>query len=207
LEIGLNQNNSIALWKEYFNDVSIYGIDINPKEDVANAKVFKVDQSKQEELDDFAKTVDTKFEIIIDDGSHVPDHQLKTINTFWPLLKPGGIYIIEDIETSYWGKSSCYDYKFNANRKKSNLLYQFISAIDWINKEFKKKMERQKNLVLSDQVLHETEIVSFGYNSVILIKKDPEFIEYYERPYRYRYRLNEDHFASNIFKKEKNKKI
>jgi SAM-dependent methyltransferase len=201
LEIGLNQNNSITLWKEYFKDVSIYGIDISPKENVINAKIFKVDQSKQQELDNFVKTVNKQFDVIIDDGSHVPDHQLKTINTFWQLLKPGGVYIIEDVETSYWGNSSCYDYKFNANRKRSNLLYQFASCIQWVNKEFVKKIRRQNNLVVSEQVFHETEIISFAYNSIILIKKDPDFAEYYDRLYRYEYRINEDNFLRKLFKR------
>ena len=40
--------------------------------------------------------------IIVDDGSHVPWHQLLTFEImFETWLKPGGLYIIEDVETSY----------------------------------------------------------------------------------------------------------
>ncbi len=44
-----------------------------------------------------------QFDIIVDDGSHVPWHQLLTFEImFETWLKPGGLYIIEDVETSYW---------------------------------------------------------------------------------------------------------
>ena len=44
-----------------------------------------------------------KFDVIIDDGSHIPWHQIFTLETiFDTFLKDGGVYIIEDIETSYW---------------------------------------------------------------------------------------------------------
>ena len=46
---------------------------------------------------------DAPFDIIIDDGSHVPWHQIFTLESiFHTWLKPGGLYIIEDLETSYW---------------------------------------------------------------------------------------------------------
>ena len=202
LEIGLNHNNSIDLWKEYFKDVIIYGIDIKPKEHLSDAKLFKVDQSNKSELDNFAKTVDRKFEIIVDDGSHVPTHQLDTINAFWPILKPAGVYIIEDIETSFWGKSECYGYRFNANEKKGNLFYQFTSCIQRINKEFSGKVKKSKQIVLSENILNETEIISFAYNSIILVKKDPDFNQYYDRPYRYSGRINEHQSLKKIFKKK-----
>ena len=67
--------------------------------------LHKIDQSNSLELDKFVATVGIKFDVILDDGSHVPEHQILTINKLWDLVKPGGVYIIEDIETSYWKKS------------------------------------------------------------------------------------------------------
>ncbi|MGC3976971.1 MAG: hypothetical protein QM751_01255 [Paludibacteraceae bacterium] len=40
-------------------------------------------------------------DIIIDDGSHYCEHIIKTFNVLFPYLKNGGIYVIEDTQTSY----------------------------------------------------------------------------------------------------------
>lgn len=46
--------------------------------------------------------VGAAFDVVIDDGSHLPAHQLATLQNLWPLVKPGGIYCIEDLHESYW---------------------------------------------------------------------------------------------------------
>jgi hypothetical protein len=43
-----------------------------------------------------------RFDIIIDDGSHVNGHVIDTFKFLFPRLKDGGIYVIEDTQTSYW---------------------------------------------------------------------------------------------------------
>lgn len=45
-----------------------------------------------------------QFDIIIDDGSHLPATQIATLANFWPLVKPGGIYCLEDLHESWWPK-------------------------------------------------------------------------------------------------------
>jgi hypothetical protein len=42
------------------------------------------------------------MDIVLDDGSHVATHQRTSFQTLWPLLSAGGLYIIEDMHTSYW---------------------------------------------------------------------------------------------------------
>jgi hypothetical protein len=68
------------------------------------------------------------FSIIIDDGSHVPSHQWKTFTYLWKSLAPGGLYIIEDVETSYW-KNSSHIYGYSL-RKEYNIVSQFKRMID-----------------------------------------------------------------------------
>ena len=114
LEIGIDQAESIKLWCEYFSEIDIYGLDCAEKNfNHPRVKLYRVDQSQEDQLQSFAKNINTNFDIIIDDGSHVPDHQILTFKHFWSLLKPGGIYIIEDIETSYWGNSSILGYRLS----------------------------------------------------------------------------------------------
>ena len=43
-----------------------------------------------------------EIDVIIDDGSHINEHVIETFNLLFPKLKDGGIYVIEDTQTSYW---------------------------------------------------------------------------------------------------------
>ena len=182
LEIGIQKTESLKFWKAYFKNLNLYGIDINETEfNDPDVKIFKVDQSKAFELEGFVKEVETKFDIILDDGSHVPDHQLLTLNKLWELLKPGGVYIVEDIETSYWGRSSIYGYKFNA--KRTSAVKKITNAVDILNTEINNKKSSDKYL---KNIASEIEMITFAYNCVVLVKKDPEnFSEFYNRDYRF----------------------
>jgi hypothetical protein len=211
LEIGLDKNESLKLWKNYFPNAKIFGIDRDPiefKDEIV--RFFKVDQSNTDELESFKKNVEVSFDLIIDDGSHSPDHQIKTLNSFWSILNPRGVYIIEDIETSYWGKSDIYGYQFNANKTSNNIIDQLKGCIDIINKEFLGSKSTIKNSSIEQSVSNDIEMICFGYNSVILIKKDAQlFGEFYNRQgYQYAYKKNREtslkkliRFARSIFKK------
>jgi hypothetical protein len=41
---------------------------------------------------------DATFDYIVDDGSHQPDHQVRSFELLWDRVKPGGKYFIEDID-------------------------------------------------------------------------------------------------------------
>ena len=61
--------------------------------------------------DDFLKLLASKFEktidILLDDGSHITDHQIKTYNILYPCVNKTGLFIIEDLSNSYeeWGNN------------------------------------------------------------------------------------------------------
>lgn len=187
LEIGIDEHESLKLWKDYFNRPHIHGIDIDQKYfDDPDVTLHKLDQSNANELRKFVDTIGLTFDIILDDGSHVPAHQVLTINYLWSLLKPGGIYIIEDIETSYWKKSSIYGYRFNA--LKDGVMQSFRALVDVINSEFSGK-DLQDTSALNFS--REVEMVVFGQNCIILLKKDyHNFGRYYDRNYRLKKEIN-----------------
>lgn len=187
LEIGIDETESIKLWNEYFTDVEIHGIDIEQKKfDSSKVKLFCIDQSNEYQLEDFSRRRSLFYNLIIDDGSHVPSHQILTLKKLWPTLKPSGIYIIEDIETSYWGKSSIYGYNFNS--RKENCVETLLSAVNNINSEF--CLKPKKNIFLDD-LADEIEMISFGQNCIILIKKDYQiFSKFYQRNYRFKKNIN-----------------
>lgn len=60
-----------------------------------------IDQSNKEDLHAFASQIGP-FDIILDDGGHTMDQQINSLNALFPYLKAGGLYIIEDLHTSYW---------------------------------------------------------------------------------------------------------
>ena len=59
------------------------------------------DQGDEQFLDSMARELGP-FDIIIDDGSHMSHHVLASFNALFPHVRPGGIYVIEDLGTSYW---------------------------------------------------------------------------------------------------------
>lgn len=187
LEIGIDRTESLKLWNGYFDSVNLHGIDIDEKEfSEAKVTLHKIDQSNASELENFVATVGIKFDVILDDGSHVPEHQILTINKLWELVKPGGIYIIEDIETSYWKKSNIYGYRFNA--RKRGIMSEFSKLIDAINSEYS-KYKNPNSLTMN--VSQEVEMITFAQNCIILVKKDYQnFSQFYDRHYRLEGKIN-----------------
>lgn len=109
LEIGIGGYNtpgrggeSLKVWRDFFRWADITGIDIEDKSflDGGRIKTLVADQSKPESLT-AVNDARGPFSIVIDDGSHVQDHILTSFFTLFPLLAPGGIYVIEDMETAY----------------------------------------------------------------------------------------------------------
>ena len=137
-EIGINSGNSLKMWLELFPNAHIYGMDINLNYEGDRHNVFKGDQSKIEDLNMIKShiTSDNLF-FINDDGSHLPEHQLLTFNELFPLLCEGGIYIIEDIETSYWTRNEVYGYPTSYGYKHPNSIIEiFKEVVDTVNSEF-----------------------------------------------------------------------
>jgi demethylmacrocin O-methyltransferase len=103
LEIGVASGASMRTWRAYFPASMIYGIDILDKRfhDSHRIKTFKGSQADPEFLVNVIKEIGTP-DIIIDDGSHINEHVLVSFKTLFPLLASTGIYVIEDLQTSYW---------------------------------------------------------------------------------------------------------
>ena len=191
LEIGLDRTNSLTLWREYFPKAHIYGIDIDTTFfGDKQVTIFKGDQSDVKFLKQVVNNINKKIEFIIDDGSHVPEHQIISFNyLFKNLLQDDGIYIIEDIETSYWKKGKLYGYDVGYEINNISLPEIFKSVIDKINIEFIPTNKKNKyNTVkhLDDDVLNMIESVYFGTNCIIILKKNMDYSKRYDkRTYRF----------------------
>ncbi len=131
LEIGVFFGASIKMWKDYFPNAIIHGIDtfegiqgngdkfndagrftyeISDNEELKNRiKLFCFNQSNEHDLISFCNLNEEKYDIIIDDGSHLMRDQQITLKYLFPLVKQGGYYIIEDLHSSIDNKF--YDVK------------------------------------------------------------------------------------------------
>lgn len=102
LEIGVSHGGSLQLWKEYFGPgARITGFDIDPRcRDFVEPQieVYTVDQSDSRELARLSQILGP-FDIVIDDGSHVLEHQEGSFTTLWPNTE--GVYLIEDCHQGY----------------------------------------------------------------------------------------------------------
>ena len=171
VEIGLGTTASLPMWKDIFKHAHIYGVDIEDTYFVNDrCTIYKADQSKIDDLNRLKHLLSDKNVFFInDDGSHIPEHQLLTFNTLFPILLEGGIYIIEDIETSYWTTGACYNYETRYGYKNPKSIIEiFKDVTDIINREF-----IADNTVLSNQILHYDyiESVTFARNCIIIKKK------------------------------------
>jgi hypothetical protein len=109
LEIGIGGykrhlgGESLNAWQGFFPFAQIIGCDIERKEALAGfrTKIYQLDQSSKTDLDALCER-EKAFDIIIDDGSHLSRHQIFTFEMLFSFLKDGGIYIVEDVQTSYW---------------------------------------------------------------------------------------------------------
>jgi hypothetical protein len=100
LEIGIYSGGSLEMWRDYFGPrARIWGADLEPAtqeyEDVAEA-VFIGDQADPE-LWRRAVARTGGFDVVIDDGGHETDQQVATLEALLPHLRPGGVYICEDV--------------------------------------------------------------------------------------------------------------
>ena len=103
LEIGVETGASLKLWEEYFPSAVVHGIDIRTearKYLSSRGKIFIGDQADPKFLAEVIKDIGSP-DIIIDDGGHKMDQQQISFQTLFPRLRPGGIYVIEDLQTSY----------------------------------------------------------------------------------------------------------
>jgi hypothetical protein len=108
LEIGIGTYGprgggaSLRTWQRYFPNATIHGLDIEEKKvhEDKRIRVHRGDQGDKDYLRKLAGSIG-RIDIIIDDGSHMNHHVLASFEALFPLLAVGGLYVIEDMQTSY----------------------------------------------------------------------------------------------------------
>ena len=105
VEFGVFHGGSLQMWKDYFGPrARIYGVDIDPRcRDFAEPQVEILigDQEDRAFLKELVAKVGP-IDVVIEDGGHTMAQQLATFEELWPAVTDGGVFLIEDLHTSYW---------------------------------------------------------------------------------------------------------
>ena len=105
VEIGVDQGGSLQMWKDYFGqNAKIYGVDINytcKELEEENIEIFIGDQENRGFLESLTVKI-PRIDILIDDGGHRMEQQINTFEVLFPYIDKDGIYLCEDLHTSYW---------------------------------------------------------------------------------------------------------
>ena len=127
--------NSLRMWKRYFPFGRISSIDIYDKTffQERRIKIFQGSQIDRTFLDEVINKIGSP-DIIIDDGSHINSHVIETFKILFPKLKEGGVYVIEDTETSYWPDYGGDSVNLNNSNTTMNFFKKLVDCLN--HKEF-----------------------------------------------------------------------
>jgi hypothetical protein len=104
VEVGVFSGGSMDMWHSYFGrHCTVYGIDIREEckaYENERTRIFIGDQGDKNFWKSFLEKV-PRIDVVIDDGSHLPEHQIITLEELLPMLRPGGVYICEDVHGSH----------------------------------------------------------------------------------------------------------
>ena len=181
LEIGIGGyrgslgGRSLLAWHAFFPRGTIVACDIVPKQELATPRrqIVQLDQSSPADLAAL-RAREAPFDIIIDDGSHINAHQILTFRHLWGALKDGGIYIVEDVQTSFWPgvvagvewggadigdpgfSQTCYGYFLELAKYVNQSEFRSAAPVDLSLQAFARQVRR----------------ITFEHNLIILLKGD-----------------------------------
>jgi cephalosporin hydroxylase len=105
LEIGVKGGASLKMWHFFYPKANIIGMDINemPRDlwRESGGLIRTYQESGTDPLIANRLFENIYFDLIIDDGSHMTADQLATLTIYWKYLRRGGIFVMEDLHTSF----------------------------------------------------------------------------------------------------------
>jgi 23S rRNA U2552 (ribose-2'-O)-methylase RlmE/FtsJ len=161
IEIGVFKGGSLQMFSNYLGPfATVVGIDINTKCKQFESEYVHVRIGDQSDPD-FLESVLNEFgapDLVLDDGSHLMHHVKDSFEFIYPRLSKNGIYMVEDMHTSYWKK-----YGGGYLHKDSFIEYS-KNLIDQLN------FQHVKEKIPSPQFIRDTSNISF-YDSIVVFEK------------------------------------
>jgi hypothetical protein len=140
LELGIWKGASLYMWRAYFPNATIVGLDrvLRPSNEMqrANITTWQAEQTDDRTISELAG-IDGPFDVIIDDASHISSKTIASFRLLWPHLNPGGVYVIEDLQTSYDTEN------YGENEAKANP--NISGSYEWTAMEFCKRLADEVN--------------------------------------------------------------
>lgn len=149
LEIGVHSGYGLLSWASYFKNAKVTGIEIDKSWIHDHHKLMmkyddysrvKVKYFNSMDASQWNAQISGKFDVIIDDGSHMPSDQLKTLSIAFDYLKFDGIYFIEDISARYYNPSMQIVWDKLDNMRKNGF---YVSAYSHKNEGWQKILENK----------------------------------------------------------------
>jgi hypothetical protein len=163
LEIGVAQGGSIDMWHAYFGEgCRLYGVDIDPRCATlasANTTILIGDQADRNFLARLRSEL-PRVDILIDDGGHRMEQQIAVFEELYSHVADDGVYLCEDLHTSYWRKFG------GGFREPASYIEYSKSFVDRINAWFSEETARLD----VDDFTRSTHSLHY-YNSVLVIEK------------------------------------
>ena len=194
-EFGVYKGNSIRWLLERFPNSSVYGADILPLQSEwpvdPRFQFTQLNQESRKEIHGFLNQC--KFDLIIEDGSHLPQHQVNCLIEGLDALNPNGMYILEDIDTSRadheWWNRKVHWWKFKERKllrsfKKQLLLgnaLHFLLGLDHYKRIGVDVDDEAAGLLATNSILTRSEILRLAsqINSIHLYRRThlPDFCD------------------------------
>jgi len=194
LEIGADSGVSLGAWLQYFTKPAAvqgvaYGVDATHAKQTAcklmpthceQLAIYSLDQSDRAALADMSAENPEGWDIIIDDASHYPPHQIISFQNLWTKIRPGGLYVVEDIETSYVDNGAVYGHPLRGgigHAAPENAVEQFKRLADVVSR----KHFGQPQFSVFDGVDHDVADVDFA-DGIIFVHKAPADSQWNQYP-------------------------
>lgn len=140
LEYGVFHGASIRFLAERFPNSQILGLDIlEPQSDWPTSSKISYLEIDQGDFSGLQKTLAQQnrfYDLVIEDGSHHPVHQINSLLATLPFMKPGSVYVVEDIHTSKYELATKLHFdrplkkRFNAEPQEFLNLYNFLLGVE-----------------------------------------------------------------------------
>jgi len=171
LEIGVYHGGSLQMWKNYFGDKArLFGVDMHPyckQFEDEQTQILIGDQADKDFLHRLRDQV-PRIDIVIDDGGHTMTQQINSFEVLYPHVSPTGLYVCEDLHTSYW---RIYG---GGYRRRGTFIEHSKNLIDFLHAWHSENPSQFKvsDFTTSTYALH-------YYDSILVIEKSP-----ISKPYR-----------------------